>query len=345
MIELVKGNIVQDDAEALVNTVNCVGVMGRGIALQFKKAFPANYSKYKAFCDTGKMQPGVMFVYDLHRLHSPRYIINFPTKRHWKGESRLDDIALGLKTLAEEIRRLQIKSIAIPPLGCGLGGLDWAIVRPMIVDALQSLPEVRVLLHEPGGAPPSERMTRAPVVPVMTEGRAALFGLMRQYLTAVMEPAITLLEVHKLMYFMQEAGEPLRLRYSKASYGPYAENLRHVLIPIEGYWITGYGDGEDRPDKPLELLPDAAAESEEFLAGHETTRLRFERVAELTKGFESTFGMELLSTVHWVATREHATSVDDAIDRAHAWNERKGMFEPHHIRLAWERLQKQGWLR
>jgi O-acetyl-ADP-ribose deacetylase (regulator of RNase III) len=343
MIELVKGNIVQDDAEALVNTVNCVGIMGRGIALQFRKAFPENYSQYKAFCDAGNMRPGVMFVQDLHRLHNPRYIINFPTKRHWKGKSRIEDITLGLKALVAEVHRLRIRSIAVPPLGCGLGGLDWAVVRPMIIDAFQSLPDIRVRLHEPGDAPASERMALTSVVPIMTEGRAALLQLMRRYLAAVMEPAITLLEVHKLMYFMQEAGEPLRLRYRKAPYGPYAENLRHVLIPIEGHWVVGYGDGEDRPDKVLELLPHAAREAEEYLTEHESTRRRFDRVAELTRGFESTFGMELLSTVHWVATREHAASADDAMVKARAWNERKWMFEPRHVCLAWERLEQQGW--
>lgn len=343
MVERVHGNIVQDDAEALVNTVNCVGIMGRGIALQFRKAFPENYSQYKAYCDKGKMRPGVMFVYDSHRLHNPRYIINFPTKRHWKGKSRIEDIQLGLKALIAEVRRLQIKSVAIPPLGCGLGGLAWKVVRPMIVDAFRSLSDVRVLLHEPDEVP-TEDVARAAVVPAMTEGRAALLGLMRRYLAAVMEPAITLLEVHKLMYFMQEAGEPLRLNYRKAWYGPYAENLRHVLIPLEGHWIVGYGDGADSPHKVVELLPHAAQQAEQYLAEHESTRSRFHRVSELTKGFESTFGLELLSTVHWIATREGAASAEEAIVKTQTWNKRKAMFEPHHIRLAWKRLEEQGWI-
>ena len=346
MIETAHGNIVQDDAEALVNTVNCVGIMGRGIALQFRKAFPENYSQYKAYCDKGKMRPGVMFVHNLNRLHNPRYIINFPTKRHWKGRSRIEDIDLGLKALVAEVRKLGIKSVAVPPLGCGLGGLNWRVVKPMIVEAFRSLSDVQVLLHEPyASTQVDDELTQSSSAPAMTEGRAALFGLMRRYLAAVMEPAVTLLEVHKLMYFLQESGEPLRLEYRKAWYGPYAENLRHVLIPIDGHWITGYGDGEDRPDKVLELLPNTAQEAEEYLAGHETTRRRFDRVCDLARGFESTFGLELLATVHWVATRENALSAEDAIEKVRNWNKRKSMFEPYHVRLAWERLQQQGWLR
>jgi uncharacterized protein YwgA len=179
---------------------------------------------------------------------------------------------------------------------------------------------------------------------ILTVEKALLLGLMRRYLSAVMDPTITLLEVHKLMYFMQEAGELLKLKYQKASYGPYAENLRHVLSHIEGHFISGYGDAEDRPDKPLELKPDASEQAEEFLAEHEKTQQRFDRVADLIKGFETSFGMELLSTVHWVVTHEEAITVEETIVKTHAWNKRKRMFEPRHIQLAWERLNETGWL-
>jgi uncharacterized protein YwgA len=180
--------------------------------------------------------------------------------------------------------------------------------------------------------------------PNMTSGRAALLGLMRRYLAAVMDPSVTLLEVHKLMYFMQEAGEPLRLNYQKAAYGPYAENLRHVLSHIEGHFISGYGDAADRPDKPLELNSYFSEQAETFLREHEDTQQRFNHVANLIKGFETTFGMELLSTVHWVATREEAVTAEEAVMKVHAWNTRKRMFEPRHIYLAWERLREAGWI-
>jgi O-acetyl-ADP-ribose deacetylase (regulator of RNase III) len=344
MIELTQGDILKAETEALVNTVNCVGIMGRGIALQFRKAFPANFKAYEAACKANQVQPGKMFVYDLNRLYNPRFIINFPTKQHWKSKSRIKDIELGLVELVDIVQQQQIRSIAIPPLGCGLGGLNWEDVKPLIIKAFRSVPEVAILLFEPAGAPQATAMIKEIKVPNMTVGRAALLGLMRRYLAAVMDPTVTLLEVHKLMYFMQEAGEPLRLNYQKAPYGPYAENLRHVLSHIEGHFISGYGDAEDRPDKPLELKPYASDQAETFLTEHEATQQRFDRVADLIKGFETTFGMELLSTVHWVATREEAATPEEAVTKIHHWNTRKRMFEPRHIHLAWARLREAGWL-
>ncbi|MGB7315470.1 MAG: macro domain-containing protein [Nodosilinea sp.] len=345
MIELTQGDILQADAEALVNTVNCVGVMGRGIALQFKKAFPENFKAYKAACDAKAVRPGKMFVHSLNRLYNPRYIINFPTKRHWRGKSQLEDIEKGLADLVAVIQDNQIQSVAIPPLGCGLGGLDWHKVRPLIDQAFEGLPEVNVLVFEPIGAPDAAAMAKTAQAPDMSPGRAALLGLMRRYQAAVMDPTITLLEVHKLMYFMQEAGEPLRLQYEKAPYGPYAENLRHVLNLIEGHFISGYGDAEDRPDIPLELKPHAAEVAEAFLLGQADTHQHFDRVAELIKGFETPYGMELLATVHWVTTHEQATTPEAAVEKVHAWNTRKQqMFPPRHIELAQKRLRETGWV-
>lgn len=178
----------------------------------------------------------------------------------------------------------------------------------------------------------------------MTAGRATLLGLMRSYLLAVMDPTVTLLEIHKLMYFMQEAGEPLRLRFRKAVYGPYAENLRHVLSHIEGHFIEGYGDAEDRSDKPLWLKPGSWAQAERFLVDHPETHERFQRVESVIEGFETPLGMELLATVHWVASREAATTPDEAVEKVHAWNDRKLMFTPDHIRSAWTTLDEGGWI-
>jgi O-acetyl-ADP-ribose deacetylase (regulator of RNase III) len=149
MIELKRGDILQADAEALVNTVNCVGVMGRGIALQFRKAFPENFAAYKVLCERGELTPGKMMVYELGRLTHPRCVINFPTKRHWKDKSRMEDIESGLEALVHEVENRGIRSIAIPPLGCGLGGLAWHEVRPRIEAAFRSLEAVQVLLYEP----------------------------------------------------------------------------------------------------------------------------------------------------------------------------------------------------
>ena len=237
MIELTQGDIIEADAEALVNTVNCVGVSGRGIALQFRKAFPENFKKYAAACDRGEVQPGRMFVFETGTLTNPRYIINFPTKRHWRGKSRLQDIESGLDALVQEVRTRSIRSIAIPPLGSGLGGLNWPSVRARIKAALSGISDVTATVFEPLEAPAD--IARLVPVPKMTGGRAALVVLINRYLSGLMEPFVTLLEVHKLMYFMQETGHPLRLRFSKALYGPYAENLRHQLASMEGHMLSG----------------------------------------------------------------------------------------------------------
>lgn len=344
MIRYTRGDILQADAEALVNTVNCVGVMGRGIALQFKKAFPDNFRAYAQACQRGEVQPGRMFVFDTGGLTWPRYIINFPTKRHWRGKSRIEDIEAGLAALVEEIRSRSIRSVAIPPLGSGLGGLKWAEVRPLIERALAALPEVDAQVFEPSGASAEMRPDNLREAPKMTAGRAALVWLMDRYLAALLDPTITLLEVHKLMYFLQAAGEPLRLRFVKAPYGPYAENLRHVLRVIEGHLIEGYADGGDDPGKQLALLPGAVQEAEVLLASCPATRERLERVVRLVEGFETPIGLELLSTVHWLMAKEQVQAPDDLVRAVHDWAPRKRRFTPAQVELAAARLRSERWV-
>jgi O-acetyl-ADP-ribose deacetylase (regulator of RNase III) len=344
MIELTSGDILNCEADALVNTVNCVGVMGRGIALQFKNKYPDNFKAYAAACRREAVQPGFMFVYDTGRLTPPRFIVNFPTKRHWRGQSRLEDIEAGLADLVKVIRDKGIRSIAIPPLGSGLGGLNWHDVRPRIECALGALDDVQVLVYEPKGTPANDKMAHVREVPKMTAGRAALVELIHRYLGGLLDPFVTLLEVHKLMYFMQEAGEPLRLNYVKHHYGPYAENLRHVLKTIEGHLIAGYADGGDAPNKPLSLVPGAVDEAKCFLDQHEISRVRFERVTRLVDGFESPYGLELLATVHWVMSREGADQHDSVARQVYAWNPHKQQFTPRQLAIAEARLQSQGWL-
>jgi|SRR5262245_15758934 len=345
MIEYRTGDILLTDAEALVNTVNCVGIMGRGIALQFKDAYPENFKAYEAACERGEVQPGRMFVFETRHITNPKYIVNFPTKRHWRGKSRMEDIEAGLKALADEIRKRRIRSIALPPLGSGLGALDWRDVRPRIEAALRGLEDVQVIVFEPHGATDQQIAAKSHEVPKMTSGRAALVILMHRYVGGLLDPFVTLLEVHKLMYFMQEAGEPLRLQFTKAPYGPYAENLRHVLQAVEGHFVSGYADGGDAPNKQLDLVPGAVNEAESFLKADDETRMHFDRVAALVDGFETPFGMELLSSVHWVATKEGAATLEEVLTRTYAWNERKRRFSPHQVAIAFDVLRSRGWLR
>ena len=245
MIEYKRADLLQEDADAIVNTVNCVGVMGRGIALQFKNKFPENFKEYAAACKKQEVQPGKMFVHQTGQLTNPRFIINFPTKRHWKGKSKLEDIDSGLADLINVIKKYNIKSIAIPPLGSGLGGLDWELVKKKIETSLSRLDNTKIIIFEPSELATAKSASK--VVPKMTHGRAALVELMDRYLKGLLDPFVSLLEVHKLVYFMQEAGEPLKLEFQKASYGPYAQNLRHVLNAIEGHLLSGYEDGGDAP--------------------------------------------------------------------------------------------------
>lgn len=336
-----QGDILGADVEALVNTVNCVGIMGRGVALQFKNRFPANFRAYEAACSRDEVQPGQMFVFETGTLTYPKLIINFPTKRHWKGKSRMGDIDSGLVALVNEIRGRGIKSIAIPPLGSGLGGLDWSEVRPKIEAALRGFDDLKVKIYEPSS---QRAVTSSREVPLMSSGRAALVTLIHQYLGGLMDPFVSLLEVHKLMYFMQEAGEPLKLKYAKAPYGPYAENLRHVFRAIEGHLVSGYSDGGDAPDKLIELVPGATVDAEQFLSDKHETVARFDRVASLVEGFETPFGMELLATVHWVTKREGATSAEGASKLVYDWNERKKQFSPTQIEIAFNTLKNKGWL-
>jgi O-acetyl-ADP-ribose deacetylase (regulator of RNase III) len=344
MIHHATGNLLQTDAEALVNTVNCDGFMGKGIALQFKQAWPENFDAYAKACRAKEVRPGHMFVWESGRMVNPRYIINFPTKRHWREKSRLEDIRNGLRTLVEDVQRLGIRSIAVPPLGCGNGGLDWQDVCPLIEAAFAKLPDTQVHVFSPLGAPEAKTMPVNTRKPAMTISRALFIRAMHQYET--LSYRLTLLEIQKLMYFLQEAGEPLKLRFQAGLYGPYAANLNKVLEKMEGHLIRGYGDSQ-KPDTEIELLPDAVKEADLFLKDHPIPRERVSKVSDLIQGFETPYGMELLSSVHWVCTHQEpqATTPEKAIQLVHGWNERKQkMFRPEHIRVAYQRLCELAWI-
>lgn len=350
MLELTRGNLLEADVEAVVNTVNTEGIMGKGVALQFRKAYPDNYEAYRRACEADEVQPGRMFVFDRQALTNPRFIINFPTKRHWRNPSRMEDIESGLKALVADVRRLDVRSVAVPPLGCGLGGLPWPEVQQRMREAFAQVPEVRWLVYAPAGAPDAKSIRNRTPRPKMTKGRAAVLGLINRYLVPGFDYPISLLEIQKLVYFLTEAGEELaQVKFVKHHYGPYADVLRHVLEKMDGHFITGYGAGENKPDTPIHLKPEAAAEAEQYLNEHVDTRARFDRVAELIEGFETPFGMELLATVHWVATREDADAArkpEAAAKAVRAWNTRKAeLMRPEQVAAAWRRLKDLGWMK
>ncbi len=342
MLQYVTGDILEEDAEALVNTVNTVGVMGKGIALQFKRRFPGNYQAYRQACDAGEVTPGRMFVWRTDQLGRPHWIVNFPTKRHWKAKSRIEDIEAGLRDLQRVVLDLGIQSLAVPPLGCGNGGLSWSVVRPLIERYLGAVEGVRVAVYEPAGAPAPATMPAHPKKPRMTPHRAAMLVAFARYL----EPGFTLgrLEAQKLIYFLDVAGAPFsRLKFEQGPYGPYADGIRHVLNQVEGHFIEGFGDA-DTPSA-MRVLDEAVAQAQAMLAddANKVFRHAVDEVANLIAGFDDAFGLELLASVHWVATRmaPPARNASEALALIHDWSERKRTrYDDAQVRAAWRRLEE-----
>jgi O-acetyl-ADP-ribose deacetylase (regulator of RNase III) len=284
-----------------------------------------------------------MFITQTLQLTNPKYIINFPTKRHWKGKSKLEDIDDGLVDLLNVIKKYDIKSIAIPPLGSGLGGLDWNIVKTKIQNTFTNITDTNIIVYQPLDEKTIVKNISTDV-PKMTEGRAALVELINRYLKGLLSPFISLLEVHKLVYFMQEAGEPLRLKFEKAHFGPYAQNLRHVLNVVEGHFINGYKDGGDAPDKQIKLVPGAVIDASKFLEDKDTTNSNFKKVSDLVSGFETPFGLELLSTVHWIMKQNNTTDIQDIVSSVYKWNKGKKQFSQKQIEIARDILIKKEWI-
>lgn len=344
MIELKQGNLLEANVDALVNTVNCVGVMGKGIALQFKQAFPENFNRYVQACRKQEVYLGKMFIVPITSKvrTNPKYIINFPTKYHWKDLSNIADIKNGLDSLIEDIKRLEIQSIAMPPLGCGNGGLDWQQVHPQIELAFTQTPNTKLYLFEPLNQQKAITIPIATKTPNMTNSRALLIKLMEVYRQAGYK--ISKLEIQKLAYFLQVAGEPLRLDFVKHHYGPYAENLNFVLQKIDGHFITGYGDRHGRSE--IRLVPEAVVLAESIIQNIPQAQEHLSKISRLIEGFDTPFGMELLASVHWVAQESPKTDdIEILIKRIQTWNSRKkDQFNREYITKAWKRLQNEGWL-
>jgi len=339
-----KGDLLDASVDAIVNTVNCVGVMGKGIALQFKKKWPKNFKDYEYACKNDLVQPGKMHIYDAGGLVKPNFIINFPTKNHWREKTKTSYIQDGLNDLVETIIRLNIKSIAIPPLGCGNGGLDWKDVKSMIVNALDEVPDVEVLLFEPHGSPKPADLVLNTEKPRMTPGRAAIVQVLSIYRR--MEYGLSKLEIQKLAYFLEEAGQELSLDFVKEQYGPYSQKLKHVLHKMDGHYIKGVGDNTGESEiTPLQSAIDA---SSLFIKESTNSNLldKINKVEVLIEGFESPYGMELLSTVHWVVKKEKTpNNLDAVIKSIREWNDRKkSLFSDKHIEIALNKLHSHAWI-
>lgn len=351
MITYTTGNLLDADVEALVNTVNTVGVMGKGIALMFKERFPNNMAAYAKACKAGKVQTGRMFVTEAGELMGPRWIVNFPTKQHWRAKSQLQWIIDGLADLRRFIEQNQVRSIAIPPLGAGNGGLDWASVKPHIDQVLGDLEGVTVVVYEPTSQ--YQNVTKARGVEKLTPARALIAELVRRYWVLGME--CSLLEIQKLAWFLEraieaEGLEPLDLRFVANNYGPYADRLRHLLDALDGSYLKC--DKRISDCGPLDTIwfNDAKRDKVELYLKTEAKAYlpALEKTTQLIDGFESPFGLELLSTVDWLLAEEHVAAEPQALlegvghwPAGEIWARRKlKLFDLPRLELALKRLKQ-----
>jgi O-acetyl-ADP-ribose deacetylase (regulator of RNase III) len=348
MIEDGHGNLLTADVEALVNTVNTVGVMGKGIALQFKRAYPANYRAYRNACARGDVRMGQMFLFDTGVPGPHRYVINFPTKQHWRSRSRPDDIRAGLDALVDVVAEHGITSLAIPALGCGNGGLAWNVVRPLIESAFARMHEVRVVVFAPDGAPAPATMPNATQRPRLTSQRAVLLVAIGRYLGRAriqeVRDGVSELEIQKLAYLLQLLGAPLRLSFTRGRYGPYAPALSQVLDRLEGHYLVGFGDRSASVTEfaPINTMPNGAEAAQELLEQHPADLARVDALLDLVDGFETPYSLELLATVHFAAAQEPFTAEPSTLaERVAAWSLRKArMFTERHVQIAAGRLRE-----
>ncbi|SKT52102.1 RNase III inhibitor [Mycobacteroides abscessus subsp. abscessus] len=342
------GDLLQADTQALVNTVNCVGVMGKGIALQFKRRYPDTFTAYEKACRQGEVTIGSMFVTETGQLDGAQYIINFPTKKHWRAPSQLSYIEAGLTDLVRVIRERRITSIAIPPLGAGNGGLNWQDVHPRLVNAFTELPDVHVVLYAPAAG---MRPIAAPQRIRMTWGRAMLLEAARRYLQLrrAVEPwedsaGVSHLEIQKLMYFAGTVEPRLALAFEPGIYGPYSEKVRHLLLGMEGAYTQGFGDGTAKALNfdPIAITDNGTRELDNFLESDPNApRVKnvVDAVLETLNGFEGPYGVELLASTHWVATQQSTQEPAAAAAAVRSWTQRKGrIFTDDHVRVALDRV-------
>ncbi len=352
MITFTQGNLLEARTEALVNTVNTVGVMGKGIALMFKERFAENFRRYAAACKAGEVQTGRMFVTRVQELDGPHWIINFPTKQHWRARSRMEWVVEGLQDLRRFLIEQQVHSIAIPPLGAGNGGLPWADVREQIEQALGDL-DIDILVFEPTSQ--YQNVAKRAGVEKLTPARALIAELVRRYWVLGMD--CSLLEIQKLAWFLERAIErcspadnPLDLQFVAHKYGPYANRLDHLLNNLDGSYLHCEKRISDAGPLDVIWFDDARkAVVQTYLKTEAGAWLpALESTAALIDGFESPFGMELLATVDWLLVREGvAPSVAAVREGVRHWRggadaaaRKDRLFDDRALGIALERLQR-----
>ena len=338
MFNYTVGNILQADYQALINTVNTVGVMGKGIALAFKKSFPANYKEYRKAFEAGELEIGKMFVHNTGQI-TPQLIINFPTKKHWRHKSKLEYIESGLDDLIRVITKYNIRSLAIPPLGCGNGGLQWSVVKPLIEQKLSPVADkVDITIYEPGYADEKLRATKS--ITSLTPTRAIYLTLLRQY--ELLGEELSTLAVQKLAYLLQRSGEKLKLDFEKGHYGPYAPKLNKMLEAFKPHYVSYEGD-LSKPATHLKLVQERSQEVQAYVNTElsESQKERLTKMASFIEGFESAFGLELLGTVAFALDGCPTCSKQEITDEIQNWTTRKReLMTPHLISVSYNRVKE-----
>jgi len=345
MIEIRRGDLFDAEAEALVTPVHCAGIMKRGLCRQFKERFPENTRQYKAACDTGTLRPGDVLVHDRGGLFGdqdgPRYVLNVATKDHWTDTARLAGIEAGIDSVVDEVKTRDVGSIAVPALGCGGGGLDWADVRPLLTVSLAALDAQDALIYAPRSASTnSSAGERSRSSPTMTQGRALLLAILDAYATP--DDDLYTHAAHNLAYLLQCDGEDLHLEFKLSPQGPHAPGLTAVLRRIAGYFIIEYDP--EHPDAPFRLRPSAVTEANDVVAARPTGADRFERVHHLLGGVSSDDDLSCLATVLWITRRNseirHETeAVVQALHDRHDFSASQ-----ERVTAAWRRLRNRGWI-
>ncbi|PCD04197.1 Appr-1-p processing protein [Sphingomonas spermidinifaciens] len=351
MIRFTQGNLLDADVEALVNTVNTVGVSGKGIALMFKEAFPENFRSYEAASKAGEIAPGGLFITERHDMLGPRYIVNFATKKHWRHPSKLEWIRDGLEALKREIGARGIRSVAIPPLGAGNGGLRWGEVKPLIVEALRDA-DCEIVVYEPTQT--YQNVVKRHGVEKLTPARALMAEMIRRY--EVLGFDCSILEAQKLGWFLKRTivrlglSNPIADDFAANRYGPYSDKIRHLLDSLDGSYLECERRVADaRPFDPIRFRHDRQDRVSAYLTSPEASAYRpaLDAAADLIDGFQSPHGLELLATVDWLHEASGVElSVDHMMQAIATWPgpdgaaERKSrIFNRHHVEAAVAQLQ------
>ena len=348
MVRFEEGNLLDADVEALVNTVNTVGVMGKGIALMFKERFPDNFREYAAACKSGEVRLGEMFVTDNTDFLGPKWIVNFPTKDHWRSRTRLEWIEIGMNALVRVIEERQIRSIAVPPLGCGNGGLEWRNVKPVIESALAEVEGVEAIIFEPTTR--YQNVAKTVGVEKLTPARALVAEMVRRY--CVLGLGCSVLEVQKLAWFIVRGAEqtgvedPLTLSFGAHVYGPYSDKLRMLLKNLDGSYLGCERRLADAvPTSEIWFNDRKKAVVGAYLQSEGKRYLpALEWATELIQGFESPLGMELLATVDWLLQKDGrpatVAGIREGLRRWGRGRDRKlRIFDDRLIGIALERLR------